>query len=135
MEKMKFIVNWKLVSTVPFFRDLDVTEISDIVSLLIPKTIPENYLVLKKGEESGSMYFILSGQLEVNLESDTVILESGEFFGEMAIINNSARTATVISKTECNLLELKSENLWRLITTHSNLKNKIDHVIKSRKKK
>ncbi len=104
------------------------------MSLLIPKTIPENYLILKKGEESGSMYFILSGQLVVNLESETVILESGEFFGEMAIVNNSARTATVISKTECNLLELKSENLSHLITTHSNLKNKIDHVIVSRKK-
>jgi CRP-like cAMP-binding protein len=102
---------------------------------LIPKTIPENYLVLKKGEEAGSMYFILSGQLEVNLDSDTVILESGEFFGEMAIVNNSVRTATVTSKTECKLLELKSENLWYLMATHSNLKNKIDNVIQSRKKK
>ena len=135
MEQMKFTVNWRLVSTVPFFKELDVTEISDIVSLLIPKTIPENYLVLQKGDEAGSMYFILSGQLEVNIDSDTVILESGEFFGEMAIVNNSARTATVTSKTECKLLELKSKNLWHLINTHSNLKSKIDNVIQSREKK
>ena len=134
MEQMKFTVNWKLVSKVPFFKELDVTEISEIVSLLIPKTIPENYIIIKKGEEPSSMYFILSGQLEVNIGSGTVMLDPGEFFGEMAIVNNSVRTATVTSKTECKLLELNSENLWYLMTTHSNLKNKIDNVILNREK-
>ncbi len=132
IERMKFTVNWKLVSKVPFFRDLDVTEIADIVTLLTPKKIPQDYVIVKQGDAADSMYFILSGQLEVRLESEKLILSEGEFFGETAIVKNIKRSATVVSKTECNLLELRSESLNYLLNTHDDLNIKMNTIINKR---
>ena len=133
MEKLNFVVNWKLVSKVPFFRDMDVTNIGDIVSLLTPKTVPPNYAVIKLGEKADGMYFIISGQLEVELSTEAVILEAGQFFGEMGIINDSPRTATIVSITECKLLELKADDLRHMMSSHPELKVKMDNVIEERR--
>ena len=133
MEKLNFVVNWKLVSKVPFFRDMDVTNIGDIVSLLTPKTVPPNYAVIKLGEKADGMYFIISGQLEVELSTEAVILEAGQFFGEMGIINDSPRTATIVSITECKLLELKADDLRHMMYSHPELKVKIYNVIEERR--
>ena len=133
MEKLNFVVNWKLVSKVPFFRDMDVTNIGDIVSLLTPKTVPPNYAVIKLGEQADGMYFIISGQLEVELSTEAVILEAGQFFGEMGIINDSPRTATIVSITECKLLELKADDLRHMMAAHPELKVKMDNVVEERR--
>ena len=133
MEKLNFVVNWKLVSKVPFFRDMDVTNIGDIVSLLTPKTVPPNYAVIKLGEKADGMYFIISGQLEVELSTEAVILEAGQFFGEMGIINDSPRTATIVSITECKLLELKADDVRHMMSSHPELKVKMDNVIEERR--
>jgi voltage-gated potassium channel len=132
MDRMNFTVNWKLVSKVPLFKKLDATHIADIVSLLTPKIIPANYAILKLGEKAQSMYFIVSGQLEVHLSDGSVILESGDFFGEMAILNDTVRNANVFSKTECKLLELKSEQLKYLMNMHPELNSKIEYIINAR---
>ena len=133
MEKLNFVVNWKLVSKVPFFRDMDVSNIGDIVSLLTPKTVPPNYAVIKLGEKADGMYFIISGQLEVELSTEAIILEAGQFFGEMGIINDSPRTATIVSITECKLLELKAEDVRHMMASHPELKVKMDDIIEERR--
>ncbi len=133
MEKLNFVVNWKLVSKVPFFRDMDVTNIGDIVSLLTPKTVPPNYAVIKLGEKADGMYFIISGQLEVELSTEAIILEAGQFFGEMGIINDSPRTATIVSITECKLLELKAEDVRHMMASHPELKVKMDNIVEERR--
>ena len=81
-----------------------------------------------------SLYFIVSGQLEVHLSDGSVILESGDFFGEMAILNDTVRNANVFSKTECKLLELKSEQLKYLMNMHPELNSKIENIINARHK-
>tara|TARA_Y100000739_G_scaffold229342_1_gene243746 strand:+ start:82 stop:1278 length:1197 start_codon:yes stop_codon:yes gene_type:complete len=133
MEKLNFVVNWKLVSKVPFFRDMDVSNIGDIVSLLTPKTVPPNYAVIKLGEKADGMYFIISGQLEVELSTEAIILEAGQFFGEMGIINDSPRTATIVSITECKLLELKAEDVRHMMASHPELKVKMDNIVEERR--
>ena len=112
---------------------MDVTNIGDIVSLLTPKTVPPNYAVIKLGEKADGMYFIISGQLEVELSTEAVILEAGQFFGEMGIINDSPRTATIVSITECKLLELKADDLRHMMSSHPELKVKMDNVIEERR--
>ena len=79
------------------------------------------------------MYFIISGQLEVELSTEAVILEAGQFFGEMGIINDSPRTATIVSITECKLLELKADDLRHMMSSHPELKVKMDNVIEERR--
>jgi CRP-like cAMP-binding protein len=72
---------------------------------------PARFEVVKKGKEGDSFYFILSGNLDVldpedKKESLLATLESGDFFGEMSIINKSKTNATVVSRTPVILFKL-----------------------------
>ena len=133
VDKLNFVVNWKLVSSVPLFKGLDVTEIAEIVSLLTPSTVPPNYAVIKLGEKAEGMFFIISGQLEVELTTQSITLEKGEFFGEMGVLDDSPRTATIVSLTECKLLELKAEDLQHLMDTHPHIQDTINNVMEQRR--
>ena len=133
VDKLNFVVNWKLVSSVPLFKGLDVTEIAEIVSLLTPSTVPPNYAVIKLGEKAEGMFFIVSGQLEVELTRQSITLERGEFFGEMGVLDDSPRTATIVSLTECKLLELKAEDLQHLMDTHAHIRETVDEVMEQRR--
>ncbi len=70
--------------------------------------------VVRKGQKGDRFYFILSGTLDVldnDQEKDALLatLESGDFFGEMSIINKSKTNATVVAKTPVVLFQLAGD--------------------------
>ncbi len=134
IRKHDFVVNWKLVSSVPLFRDLDAAQIAEIVSLLTPLVVPANHAVVKLGETGDSMFFVVSGRLEVELHPEPLIIAAGEFFGEIAILDKTGRTATVVALTECQLLELKAEDFERLMASHESLRVSLEKVVESRRR-
>ena len=76
--------------------------------------LPNHFEVVKKGQEGDSFYFILSGALDVldpENKADPLLatLESGDFFGEMSIINKSKTNATVVSRTPVLLFKLAGD--------------------------
>ena len=75
---------------------------------------PAQYEVVKKGQAGDSFYFILSGTLDVldpenKKEPFLATLESGDFFGEMSIINKSKTNATVVARTPVILFKLAGD--------------------------
>ena len=113
--KRQFVVTWSMVAKVPFFGGLDAEKIAEIAALLKPWTVPARYTVIRRGEAADSMYFIVSGDVEVDLPPNSFHLTTGEYFGEMGIVSRSARVANVISITECQLLILQARDLNRLL--------------------
>ncbi|EMG47719.1 Cyclic nucleotide-binding domain protein, putative, partial [Candida maltosa Xu316] len=74
---------------------------------------PKEYII-KKGDLSKSMYWILKGAVSVtSTDGETIYAElnPGEFFGEIGILYNRPRTATVIAKTKILLAVLTAESL------------------------
>ena len=62
------------------------------------------------------MYFIVAGEVEVEfMEGENLRLKSGEFFGEIAILTDETRTATVRALEETHLLVLEAHDLERLM--------------------
>jgi len=134
IRKRDFVVNWKLVSSVPLFKDLDAAQIAEIVYALTPLVVPANYAVVKVGEEADSMFFIVSGKMEVELPPEPFVVSEGEFFGEISILENRKRVATIVSLTECQLLELKAEDFKKLLTDHASIRDALDQVLETRRK-
>lgn len=134
VRKRNFVVNWKLVSKVPLFVNLDAAQIAEVVSLLTPIVVPANQAVVRVGEDASSMYFVVSGRLEVQMHPNPVYLEAGDFFGEMGIIEARRRSASIIALSECNLLELKAEDFHQLLKNHDTIKASVDAVIETRKR-
>ena len=52
------------------------------------------------------MYFVVSGEVEVQVRPEAVILGPGEFFGEVALLTGGPRNATIVAGRQCTLLIL-----------------------------
>jgi voltage-gated potassium channel len=109
--KRGFVVSWNMVAQVPVFASLDATTIAEIAGLLDAVVVPERYTIVRRGEASECMYFIASGEIEVELHAEPLVLGQGNFFGEVGLLHSSVRSATVLALTEYRLLMLDNEDL------------------------
>ncbi|MDA0239811.1 MAG: cyclic nucleotide-gated ion channel [Proteobacteria bacterium] len=134
IRKRDFVVNWRLVSKVPLFSELDAAQIADIVGILTPIVVPTNHAIVRVGEESESMFFIVSGRVEMDTRPEPRFLENGEYFGEVGILENRRRFASAIALTECQLLELKADDFHRLLAANPSIKESVEEVVAVRKK-
>ena len=99
------VVTWNAVARVPLFAGLDATRIAAIARLLKPQIVPQRQVVVRRGEPADAMFFIMEGDVEVDIEPP-VRLGKGQFFGEIALLRRSNRSATVIAVSRTNLLAL-----------------------------
>ena len=117
MQKRNFLVTFEAILEVPLFEELPIKALSKINEKLDAVLLPPNEAVFAKGEEADSMYIIESGRAQVELENP-IILEPGDYFGEMGLINNNPRNATITTLEEVKLLQLKKEDLEELFDEH-----------------
>lgn len=106
LQRRQFLHNWDLVARVPFFADLGAAEIADIVRLLQTRDVSDGATVVRRGDPGDAMYFIVSGEVEVDVSPEPVRLGAGDFFGEMALLFGTPRSATVIATQPTVLLVL-----------------------------
>ena len=117
MQKRNFLVTFEAILEVPLFEELPIKALSKINEKLDAVLLPPNEAVFEKGEEADSMYIIESGRAQVELENP-IILEPGDYFGEMGLINNNPRNATITTLEEVKLLQLKKDDLEELFDEH-----------------
>jgi voltage-gated potassium channel len=131
LRKRDFVVTWDAVAKVPLFANLDARQIADIARLLKPQLAPPRYLIVHRGDAADAMYFILTGEVEVEI-ANPVRLRSGQFFGEIALLRDTERTASVTAVTECHLLRLDVGDFRRLMSQYPELQAAIRKVAESR---
>jgi voltage-gated potassium channel len=104
--RREFLRTWDLVAKVPFFRDVGAAVIADVARLLRPRQYPSGAIIVRRGAPGDCMYFIVSGQVEVQLSPEPIVLGPGEFFGEVALLTGGPRNATIVAARQCTLLSL-----------------------------
>jgi len=67
----------------------------ELASRLVPKVIDPGTVIMRKGERGSDMYFVTYGTCRVDTGSITIDLKKGAFFGEIALLHNVKRTATI----------------------------------------
>ncbi len=132
IRKYDFVVSWRMVADVPLFRKLDAVRVSDIVGVLKAKNVPARHAVVRRGEHADAMFFVLSGELLVDLHPQPKRLGPGDYFGEIALLKHAPRTATVVSETECTLLVLGVEDFERLLRDVPELSGQLHQVMAAR---
>jgi len=88
--------------------------IAGIVGHLRSLSYPAGTMVIRKGEVGDSMYFIVTGAVEVRVGPRTIALREGNFFGEMALLDRKPRSADVVTETPCRVYRLSAERFARL---------------------
>jgi CRP-like cAMP-binding protein len=91
----------ELLKRVPLFSDLDGKELQQIASSMKPRTFSAGQQIAVEGESGVGFFVIEDGHAKVTVAGDEVrTLGPGDYFGEVALITQGARTATVTADTE-----------------------------------
>ncbi len=85
------------------------------------KTYSAGQIIFCEYEPGDTFYLIQSGRVKIvkifgNIEKTIDILKPGEFFGEMALLENAPRSASIIALDNCKLLEFNRNNFEMLMT-------------------
>ena len=132
IRKRDFVVTWQTVARVPLFAGLDASRIAEIARLLKRQIVPAHYAVVRRGEPADAMFFIMSGEVQVDVTPTPVRLGKGQYFGEIALLRDTMRTATVTTVNECQLLSLDVGDFRRLLDANPTLKAMVTRVADER---
>ncbi len=132
IRRRDFLVTWRTVAQVPLFAGLDASRIAEIAQLLKPRIVPARHVVVRHGDPADAMFFIMSGEVEVELHPHPVRLRRGQFFGEIALLKDMTRTATVTTVTDCHLLALDVADFRRLLKTYPALEKSVMRIAETR---
>jgi cAMP-dependent protein kinase regulator len=106
------------------FRHLSAEEFREVVSRLTLKHYEEGSLIVSEGDPGDSMFVIVNGEVSVNTTNakgkqiTLANLGDGEFFGEISLLTGRPRTATIITNTNSDLLELTREDYENIVADH-----------------
>lgn len=109
----------QLLQKVPMFHGLSVADLTALEARLTPRTVKAGELLFAKDDIGTSMFVIVRGKVAVFLPPHlpgtaiTVLQEltSGEFFGEMALLDHQPRMASVAATVDTDLIELSHNSL------------------------
>ena len=104
------------------FRGLDETELQEMAALTEFRTYPANHILCHEGAYEDVLYIIAEGRIVIlkkTLDGDKdQILRAGgrgDVVGEMALIQNAPRAATVRTTTECTVLEMEKKDFETIL--------------------
>jgi CRP/FNR family cyclic AMP-dependent transcriptional regulator len=108
------------LKSIPFLSNLPDQTLSELASHAKKNTFPKNSFIITEGDETNSLYILLSGKIRV-FSSDaqgkevTLLLQTPvSYFGELALLGNHLRSASIISleKTSCAIIAQSDFKKW-----------------------
>ena len=124
---------------VPLFQDLDLPRLKKISQSLFSEYVHKDRPLFRRGDAGDKFYIIVRGQVaisqiegEPNPEAMTV-LESGDFFGELALLDGTSRNASATTLTPSLLLTLSKHDFQTLMAEIPELQQAIEQVARERR--
>jgi CRP/FNR family cyclic AMP-dependent transcriptional regulator len=129
------MVDRQFFQNIFLLQDMDAGELQEILKIAQPKNYPVGAVIIQEGEAGNSLFIMREGEVDITKRLGLVLDEEvpreriiirlradeGVCFGEMALLENEPRSATVTAATECRLLEIAREDLLGLIQQNRDL--------------
>lgn len=119
------------------FSDLDKDAFIALMEQMNHQRLGPGEVVVRQGEKGEAFYVVADGRLRVyrevdGEEIDLAHLTEGHFFGEMALLSDAPRSATVVTETDTELFELDRPLLERLTRDHPSVEEALERFYRQR---
>src|SRR5690242_2420229 len=121
-----------LVDDVPMFARLSLAAKERLAARLVPIDVPAEATVLRAGDVGDRFYIVDSGSVRIALESGEKESGAGEYFGEIALLRDVPRTATVTAATATRLYALERADFLAAVTGHALAEEAAEEVVGER---
>lgn len=124
------MVNQDFIQQITLFQDLDDKQATLILGLVKEVRYPPGAIMIEEGQAGSSLFMMCEGAVKIVREFDNqsfVLAELGpyDFFGEMALIDDFAASATVQALTDVTVLQLSRADFKALVAASSELSSKL----------
>jgi serine/threonine protein phosphatase PrpC len=111
---------------IPLFSYLTYNELVHVLGLTQLNRVSAGSTLIAEGDRGEELFVILAGEVEVKKGAQSLaMLKAGAHLGEMALIDNAPRSATVVAKTDVNLLSMHRDEFFALIRAQPTIATKL----------
>ena len=122
-----------LLRGIPMFATLPAVGLEHLAATLEPMSVPARSRVCRQGEPGDRFYVIASGEARVSVgRATTARLGPGDSFGEIALLRNVPRTATVTASRDLELFTLASEPFLAVVSGNCIVRDEAAQVVRER---
>jgi len=128
----------ELLRNVPIFSELNEADVATLAKVATRRRYPKDTVVFFENEEGDFFFMILEGRIKVTILGDDgreiilSVLSAGDFFGEMALLDNEPRSATAIAVEESELLSLHRTDFQNVIADNRGIMSALIRILTAR---
>ncbi|NET41573.1 MAG: cyclic nucleotide-binding domain-containing protein [Okeania sp. SIO2B3] len=133
--KLALQLHKEVIEKVPIFQGATRHFFEEIVMALKPEILPPNEYIIREGNWGHEMYFIKRGLVQAFSEKTGIIyrnMGAGTFFGEIALVYEQRRTASIITLTYCELFILEKDDLKKVLENYPDFAANVKKTAKER---
>ncbi|MEO8615094.1 MAG: ATP-binding cassette domain-containing protein [Luteolibacter sp.] len=126
--------------SIPMLQSLDKEVLTSLADLFITERCPADREVFRQGDPGDKFYLLARGRLTVwitaadGVQKQIRTMDDGDHFGEIALMEDTTRTATIRTSTECVFLTLARDPFLKLLQREPKLRDAIQKVVAARLK-
>ena len=109
----------ELVDGMPMFAPLAIATKEQVAACLLPVSVPAGDVVIRAGDRGDRFYIVSEGELDIDAGGRHATAHAADYFGEIALLRDVPRTATVTATVDSKLYALLRDDFLSAVTGHS----------------
>ena len=123
----------RILSAIPIFTPLPSFSLEHLAGRLVPLRLEPGTVVVREGDAGDRFYIVAEGEVDVTEGGKPLsTLQAGDYFGEIALLRDMPRTATVAARTPAVLYALDREDFLAAVTSHAPSEQAAEEVVSAR---